>query len=97
MAERGATVGSGRGHDNEVIEWGRKLLRCVSLGWQKAADRAFPLIAESDIGKQLVLHLRSQFCPLLKPSFEPLPCQLLSPRGVHMRRREFLGALGGQA
>src|SRR6188508_3251468 len=35
--------------------------------------------------------------PLSKRSFEPLPCQFLSPRGVHMRRREFLGALGGTA
>src|SRR3954469_18134345 len=44
-----------------------------------------------------MLQRRSQVQPLSKHSFEPLPCQFPSPRSVHMRRREFLGALGGAA
>ena len=43
-----------------------------------------------------MLQWRSQFRPLSKYSFEPVRCRVLS-QGVEMRRREFLGVLGGVA
>ena len=50
----------------------------------------------ADISQHLMLQWRSRFEPLLKHSFEPLRCFVLSV-GVCMRRREFLGALSGAA
>src|SRR4029079_17938031 len=43
-----------------------------------------------------MLHERSRFLPLSKHAFEPLRCPLLS-LGADMRRRDFLGVLGGGA
>jgi putative tryptophan/tyrosine transport system substrate-binding protein len=43
-----------------------------------------------------MLQQRTRFQPLSKHSFEPIRCGLLS-QGAGMRRREFLGALGGAA
>jgi hypothetical protein len=52
--------------------------------------------ATTDIDQHLMLRVRSRFQPLSKHSFEPLRCLLLSPR-ASMKRREFLGVLGGAA
>ena len=49
-----------------------------------------------DIGQHLMLQQRSSSEPLSKHSFEPIRYRLLSLKG-DMRRRKFLGVLGGAA
>ena len=53
-------------------------------------------MTKCDIGQHLMLQWRSRFQPLSKHSFEPIRCCVLS-LGADMRRREFLGVLGGAA
>src|SRR5215203_5461241 len=47
-------------------------------------------------GRHFILQQRSRFQPLSKQSFQPLRCLLLW-LGVDMRRRDFLGLVGGAA
>src|SRR3954447_22110199 len=53
-------------------------------------------MTKCDIGQHLMLQRRSRLQPLSKYAFEPIRCRILSLE-PGMRRREFIGLLGGAA